>query len=76
MRIQMDNVLWQFAKYYHQQYLADHPGAEMSLGVIVLGMLQAMEKTGDASRQDHSDGGATWKATTSFFKPTTSNPGQ
>jgi hypothetical protein len=75
MRIQMDSVLWDFAKNYRKLWLRNNPGGDMSLGLAAIVMLYAMEKTGDVSRLDHGNGGATWKATAKFIRATNLEPG-
>jgi hypothetical protein len=36
MNFKMDNVLWQFSKFYHEKFLADHPASKTSVGVSAM----------------------------------------
>jgi hypothetical protein len=70
MVIQMDEVLWEFSKFYRKQFLAEHPDVEVSADVTAIAMLRAMEVTGDVVKNIRPDGNVIWKATPKFLGST------
>jgi len=70
MNVRMDKVLWEFANRYYKMFLADHPDVEVSEEIIAIGMLRAMEMTGDVVQHIRPDGNVTWKATLKFLGST------
>ena len=70
MSVQMDEVLWDFSKFYREKLLAKTPDVEVSEDVAAISMLRAMEVTGDVVQHIHPDGNVTWKATPKFLGST------
>ena len=65
--VRMDAIFWEVGKFYHKKWCEENPGKEVSLGVIVIGMLRALEQHGQAVKHEDTDGSVTWKATPKFL---------
>ena len=74
MILQMDEVLWEFSKFYRKMS-AKNPGVELSADMAAICMLRAMEETGHVVQNISLDGNVTYKATPEFLDSTGSEPG-
>jgi hypothetical protein len=64
----MDEILWQFGKLYYKKWCRENPKqSDVSVGVVVMSLLLAMEATGHAAKQLDADGSVTWTATDKFM---------
>jgi hypothetical protein len=64
----MDSILWGFAKFYHKKWVADHPEhSDVSVGVIAMSFLRALEMEGHAEKHISPIGDVTFRATDKFM---------
>ena len=75
MIFQMDEVLWEFSKFYRKKFLAENPGVELSADMAAIAMVRAMEETGHVAQSISPDGNVTYKATPEFLDSIGSEPG-
>jgi hypothetical protein len=50
MVIQMDEVLWEFSKFYREKFLAEHPDVELSEDIAAIAFFRSMEVSVRTSR--------------------------
>ena len=75
MIFQMDEVLWEFSKFYGEMFRAKNPDVELSADMAAIAMLRAMEEIGHVVQNISPDGNVTYKATPEFLDSTGSEPG-
>ena len=75
MIVQMDEVLWEFSKFYGEEFRAKNPDVELSADMAAIAMLRAMEEIGHVVQNISPDGNVTYKATPEFLDSTGSEPG-
>jgi hypothetical protein len=73
MIFQMDEVLWEFSKFYRKKFLAENP--ELSADMAAIAVLLALEENGDVVQNIDLDGTVTCKATPQFLDSTGLEPG-
>ena len=75
MIFQMDEVLWEFSKFYGEMFRAKNPDVELSADMAAIAMVRAMEEIGHVVKNISPDGNVTYKATPEFLDSTGSEPG-
>lgn len=65
--VRMDTVLHRMAQYYHREFAKNNPGANVGIGVTVMGTLRALEDSGNAEKHVDADGSVTFRATPKFL---------
>jgi hypothetical protein len=67
MIVEIDDVLWQFAKLYRKKLNAEHP--DLDIADATVAMLRAFAASGDAV-EGRAAGVSTWRATPKFLDAT------
>jgi hypothetical protein len=64
----MENVIWQFAKFAREQFIADHPDQPISTSLAAVAAFVALRDNGDAVEEVDAAGNITWRATPKFLR--------
>jgi hypothetical protein len=63
MSVQVSDLLREFAKYYRDEFLTEHPDTELTESDAQVFLLRVLEEVGHAIRHTAPDGTLTWIAT-------------
>jgi len=64
----MDQILWKFGQFYHKHFCQENPEhSDVSVGVITMSFLLALEAEGHATKHVDPNGDVTWTATARFM---------
>jgi hypothetical protein len=76
MNVKIDDVIWQLAKVYREEFIAKHPDKPISMSFSAVVTFLALRASGRAVEELDADGNSTLKATPKLLRETGLEPGR